>query len=110
MNTKLPEAIATYFEVSNGASPPGALKPWLTSTAVVRDEGEMHHGYHAIREWLLATRRKYSHHVEPLSLARHAATADVLARVSGTFPGSPVDLRYFFKLDANKITRLEIVP
>jgi len=34
----------------------------------------------------------------------------VMGRVSGTFPGSPVDLRHFLTLDTNKITRLETVP
>jgi hypothetical protein len=29
-------------------------------------------------------------------------------RVSGNFPGSPVELRYVFTLDGEKIARLEI--
>jgi hypothetical protein len=33
----------------------------------------------------------------------------VRARVSGHFPGSPVELRYAFTLHGGKIARLEIV-
>jgi hypothetical protein len=33
----------------------------------------------------------------------------VTARVTGNFPGSPVDLLYTFTLDGDVISRLEIV-
>jgi hypothetical protein len=36
--------------------------------------------------------------------------AVVTARVTGDFPGSPVELRYGFALEGNRITRLEITP
>ena len=34
----------------------------------------------------------------------------VTARVTGDFPGSPVDLRYRFRLEGAAIARLEIAP
>jgi len=34
----------------------------------------------------------------------------VTSRLTGNFPGSPVDLRYFFRLEGDKIASLEIVP
>ena len=35
---------------------------------------------------------------------------DILEQVVGNFPGSPVDLRFFFKLEGDKIASLEIIP
>jgi hypothetical protein len=32
----------------------------------------------------------------------------VTSHVAGDFPGSPVDLRYFFRLENDKIVELEI--
>jgi hypothetical protein len=34
----------------------------------------------------------------------------VTGRVSGNFPGSPVDLRFFFELEGDKISSLKIIP
>jgi hypothetical protein len=34
----------------------------------------------------------------------------VTSRVTGSFPGSPVDLRYFFTLGRGRISTLEIKP
>ena len=34
----------------------------------------------------------------------------VTARLTGNFPGSPVDLRYAFTLEGKEIARLEIAP
>jgi len=34
----------------------------------------------------------------------------VTGRVTGDFPGSPVDFQYRFTLDGDKIARLEIGP
>ena len=32
------------------------------------------------------------------------------SHLEGDFPGSPLDLRYFFTLDGDKIAALEIIP
>jgi hypothetical protein len=34
----------------------------------------------------------------------------VTCRLTGSFPGSPVNLRFFFELDGEKIASLEIAP
>jgi len=53
-------------------------------------------------------RAKYHHTVEPLgATARDGATV-VIGRVSGQFPGSPVELQHVFRLDGEEIASLEI--
>jgi len=34
----------------------------------------------------------------------------VTSHLVGNFPGSPVDLRFFFGLEGDKISSLEIIP
>jgi hypothetical protein len=34
----------------------------------------------------------------------------VTSHLTGNFPGSPVDLRFFFALEGDKIRSLEIMP
>ena len=52
---------------------------------------------------------KYRHRVEVISSVETDGGAMVRCRVSGHFPGSPVELRYAFVVAGEKITRLEIV-
>jgi hypothetical protein len=53
---------------------------------------------------------QYSYTVEPFALAQVAGRSVVTSQLVGNFPGSPVDLRYFFRLDGDMIAGLEIVP
>ena len=47
---------------------------------------------------------------EPFAAEQQGAMTVVTSRLTGNFPGSPVDLRYFFKLEGDKIASLEIIP
>jgi phage tail sheath gpL-like len=53
---------------------------------------------------------KYQYRSEPLTIAVSEATVTVTARLTGDFPGSPIELRYRFTLEGEKIARLEIAP
>ncbi|WP_420992656.1 nuclear transport factor 2 family protein [Cupriavidus sp. 30B13] len=107
MNLPLPGAIAAFFEVSNGADD-ALLAHCFAQDAVVRDEGHAHEGQEAIRSWLREARRQYAYRVEPLALSGQGAGVTVVARVTGTFPGSPVQLAHVFRLRGERIASLEI--
>ena len=47
---------------------------------------------------------------EPIDLPAPGNQTTVTGRVTGDFPGSPVDLQYRFTLESDKIARLEIAP
>jgi hypothetical protein len=53
---------------------------------------------------------KYQYTSEPLALAQEDRKAVVTSRLTGNFAGSPVNLRFFFELDGEKIKSLEIIP
>ncbi|MFN6997465.1 MAG: nuclear transport factor 2 family protein [Aquincola tertiaricarbonis] len=102
----LPAPIADYFEADRRG--PEAVAACFTPQAVVLDEGRTHQGREAIRAWKQAASSAYRYEVRPLSLTAAAGEQVVLARVTGTFPGSPVDLRYRFRLADGRVAALEI--
>ena len=76
--------------------------------AVVRDEGQTIEGLAAINQWKAETRKKYQHTIEPLASTQKDGRMIVTNRLTGNFPGSPIELEFVFELDGNKIASLEI--
>jgi hypothetical protein len=105
----LPKPIEAYIVGSN-AHDPDACAGCFADDAIVRDEGREMRGVAAVRDWMDAAIAKYRHTVEVLSSAKTDGGVMVTCRVSGNFPGSPVELRYAFVVAGEKITRLEVVP
>lgn len=107
MTQLLPEALMTFFAVSNGVALT-QLSHCFAPNAVVMDEGQCYHGYDAIACWLHEAQQKYAYSIEPLQCVRQGEWVTVVAKVVGDFPGSPVQLRHLFKLADDKILSLEI--
>ena len=107
MSINLPKPIAAYFAAETAADP-GALARCFTRDGVVRDEGGSFTGTAAIEQWNAAARAKYHHTVFALSATERDGAIVVLGRVSGQFPGSPVELQHVFRLDGEQIASLEI--
>ena len=105
--TTLPRPVSTYIAGAN-AQDIDAVTACFAENAVVRDEGQSRQGIAAIREWAEAVSKKYRPTVEVLHVAATDGRTVVAGRVSGNFPGSPVELRYVFTLEGEKIARLEI--
>ena len=106
-NTKLVGPVASYIAAAN-AQDIEAVTASFSEGAVVRDEGQTRQGIAAIREWAAEVTKKYRPTVETLDVVHADGKTLVTCRVSGNFPGSPVDLRYAFTLSGGKIERLEI--
>ena len=105
--TRLPTPIAVYIAAENRGDAE-ALAQCFAEDAVVRDEGKTIEGLAAIKQWKAETRKKYQHTVEPLASAQKGGKIIVTNRLTGNFPGSPIELEFVFTLDGNKITSLEI--
>jgi hypothetical protein len=105
--TKLPGPVAAYVEGAN-AQDINAVTACFNEDAVVRDEGRSRQGIAAIREWAQEASKKYRPTVEVISVAETNGRTIVTGRVTGNFPGSPIELRYVFTLDGEKVARLEI--
>lgn len=109
MNDTLNPAIAAYVKASN-ARDPEALHRCFGPNAVVRDEGQTYEGSDGVSRWVDRTLAAYVFTIEPLHVARQEDETVVTCRLTGTFPGSPVELRFFFRLDGDRIASLEITP
>lgn len=108
MPLSLPKPIEDYFaaDATDGA----AIATCFTANAVVIDEKKTHTGREAIAAWKAEASAKYDYVAEPVAIDEQGDRVIVTAKVSGNFPGSPVDLRYAFALSGDAIARLEIVP
>jgi len=107
MTVSLPKAIHCYFDGSN-AHDPEAIAQAFAADAVVHDEGKVHHGRAAIAAWARETTDKYRTTITPLAISGSGDTAAVRAKVSGTFPGSPIELTFRFELGEVGIRALKI--
>lgn len=101
----LPEPIAAYFAAEHN---PEALAHCFTAQAVVKDDGHTYTGVDAIKAFMAAASAKYSASTVPFALEREDGFQLVRAKVTGNFPGSPVDLTYRFRLERGLIASLEI--
>lgn len=107
MTIELPAAIAAYF-ATDKTRDPQALSECFTPGATVIDEGNTYQGRDAIRDWMAHASTQYTYTVEPFALAEEGEQIVVSSHLTGNFPGSPVDLRYRFVLDGDRIAQLEI--
>ncbi|WP_201865038.1 nuclear transport factor 2 family protein [Microvirga soli] len=107
MSKRLPPPLAAYYEAKNQHDIDAMLAPFAKN-AVVKDEGQEHHGSSAIRSWIEYTTRKYRVTVDVKQIKPADGRLIVSGLVSGDFPGSPAMLRYAFTLSGSKIARLEI--
>lgn len=106
MTLHLPQPIAAYFGVDSEA-----IAQCFTDNAIVKDEGHTYEGLNEIRRWKAATSIKYVYYMsEPFAFESKDGRSVVTSRLTGNFPGSPVDLRFFFRLEGDKIASLEITP
>jgi hypothetical protein len=108
MQVDLPKPIAAYFTADHGDG--DAVSRCFTEDAVVKDEGHTHRGRAAIKTWKTNGSAKYAYTSEPIACEEKDGKTIVTSHLVGNFPGSPVDLRYFFKFTEDKIASLEIIP
>ena len=103
----LPVCISAYFTAVNHRKGSEAAA-CFSFDAVVHDEEEDRIGRDAIYVWIEETTQHYQQQSELLHATAAGNAFSVTARVSGQFPGSPIELSYDFTIEGDHITRLEI--
>jgi hypothetical protein len=104
----LPDPIAAYFDADRRDG--RAVARCFTNHGRVTDEGQTYVGHPAIEAWKTAISARFSYSADPVSLERAGRGYVVTSRVTGTFPGSPVNLQFVFTLERGKIASLGITP
>ena len=107
MSVHLPKPIEIYF-ASDQAQDAEALAACMAADATVLDEGGSFESLAAIKAWRIEAKKKYEYTVEPIESVERAGKTVVTSKVSGNFPGSPVNLQFIFGLNGDKIASLEI--
>jgi hypothetical protein len=107
MPVQLPDPIERYVQIANSGTPEAAAECFAPD-ATVHDEGQTYEGVALIKDWMAATKKKYGHTVTPLELAERDGQSVLKARLTGTFPGSPITVNFSFVLADGKIRSLEI--
>ena len=107
MSLRLPTAIDCYIKAENSGEVE-VLSECFAPNAVVRDERRAYEGLAAIKQWKAETKKKYNHTVTPLEVRQRQGSTVVIARLAGTFPGSPVTIEFTFVLEGDRIASLEI--
>ncbi|MET0192010.1 MAG: nuclear transport factor 2 family protein [Hyphomicrobiaceae bacterium] len=107
MAIKLPTPIEIYF-ASGNATDAAAFEQCFAPDAVVRDEAKTITGLVAIKAWRSETKKKYRFTAEPVAIADRDGKVVVTAKVSGNFPGSPINLDHTFDVQGDRIVSLKI--
>jgi len=108
MIENFPEAIRLYIAGENTGDA-NLFGQCFAEDGTVRDENETYRGLAEIKKWKAETKKKYQHTVDPLSVFEKDGRFIVTNRLTGNFPGSPIELEFVFTLDRDKIVSLEIL-
>jgi len=103
MTLDLPKPIAAYFAADSADSE--AVSQCFTENALVKDEGHTYQGRAAIKNWKADVSTKFQYTSAPFACERKDGRMVVTSRLTGNFPGSPVNLRFFFELEATRSRR-----
>ena len=107
MALQLPTPVAAYFS-AEARDDFAQLAETFAEDGRVRDEGKTYEGRSAIAAWMAEAKRKYSHKTKPLSATERDGAFVVRTRLSGPFPGSPIEVEHNFRLVGDAIESLEI--
>ncbi|KOS07694.1 hypothetical protein AM493_17820 [Flavobacterium akiainvivens] len=80
----------------------------FSETAVVFDEGKTHTGRPEIEQWIDHSNKNYQSKMEPLEYTENGTASILTAECSGTFPGSPIVLKFHFEIVDGQIQQLKV--
>jgi ketosteroid isomerase-like protein len=108
MSVAAPEVIDRYFRAVSDDDV-DTLVACFSDDAVVADEGRTRRGHDEIREWREGTKAEYQYTAEVLRTERSDGDRYLITtKLTGTFPGSPLELTYVFTLRGDLIHMLDI--
>jgi ketosteroid isomerase-like protein len=107
MTLELPKPVADYL-AADKAKDFDLLASCFADDALVHDEERDYRGVDAIKAWKQQADAKYNYVAEPLDASVNDDTVKLRTRLTGDFPGSPIEVDYTFTLANDKITSLAI--
>lgn len=80
----------------------------FSETAVVFNEGKTHNGRIEIQHWIEESNEKYRSVMKPLEYTENGTSSVLSAECSGTFPESPIVLKFHFDIVDELIQHLKV--
>lgn len=103
----LPKVITNLVDAQNSFDSI-AYTNCFSETAVVFDEGKTHNGKPEIQKWIEESNENYKSVMKPLDYAENGTAGILTAECSGTFPGSPIVLKFHFDIFDGQIRHLKV--
>ncbi|WP_129716210.1 nuclear transport factor 2 family protein [Pedobacter sp. SYP-B3415] len=103
----VPNVVASLIEAQNNHDSE-KYADCFAYTAIVHDEGKIHTGKAAIRQWIEQSNQQYQSVMKPLSYEETDQQSVLTAEVSGNFPGSPAVLKFHLTTREDLIQSLKI--
>ncbi|GEN70615.1 nuclear transport factor 2 family protein [Chryseobacterium lathyri] len=103
----LPKVITELVKAQNDFNSV-AYANCFSDTAVVFDEGKTHNGRKEIEHWIADSNEHYKSVMTPVSYEENGSSSILSAECSGTFPGSPIILKFHFEIVDGQIQRLKV--
>ena len=104
---KIPNVIQELIKAQNTFDS-AAYANLFSETSVVYDEGKTHHGRKEVEQWIAEANEKYKSIMEPVGYTQKGNKGVLTANVSGTFPGSPLVLKFHFEINEGIIQSLKV--
>ena len=104
---ELPKVVERFIETQHSHDSK-AFADCFAETAIVHDEGRTHNGKEEIQRWIEHSMSAYKSQLEPLNYEQSESKGILTANVSGTFPGSPIALKFNFGLKDGLIDSLKV--
>jgi len=103
----LPKVISDLIKAQNNFDSV-AYATCFSETGVMLDEGKTHTGRVEIERCIDEANKKYRSVMKPLEYTENGTSSILLAECSGTFPGSPLVLKFHFELADGQIQHLNV--
>jgi len=103
----LPKVLTDLIKAQNEFDA-GTYANLFSETAVVFDESKTHKGRIEIEQWIDHSNKTYQSKMKPLEYTENGTTGVLTAECSGTFPGSPIILKFHFDIVEGQIQHLKV--
>lgn len=103
----LPQAVTALINAQDNFDS-DAYANCFSETGVMFDEGKTYTGRAEIRDLIEETNKKYQTVMKPLEYAESGTSGVLSAVCSGTFPGSPLTLKFHFDIADGQIQYLKV--
>ena len=104
---KIPNVIQELIKAQNTFDSV-AYANLFSDTGIVHDEGKTHNGRKEVEQWIADANEKYKSILDPIDYTQKGNKGVLTANVSGTFPGSPIVLKFNFEINDGIIQSLNV--